>query len=221
MKKPAGRRQKTASATPPKATAIVVTTPGIKATLFRACGPGRRGFAVGAEVRCARDVQCCAVFRVQILIVVTNPFCVVSPGLPGSYFSLFFPDAPVSGESPEFALSRRRELPRCLAQQAPGTLSLESLFCSEVTFGVNYKHAVPFEVKYIPARTPHGRSKLTEYLLYPPAGDGSLLAETMAMNAAGSEFQTCAGLPGAGLTVQRQHRHRDGRGYLRKVCIRG
>lgn len=24
---------------------MVVTTPGIKATLFRACGPGRRGFA--------------------------------------------------------------------------------------------------------------------------------------------------------------------------------
>lgn len=35
-------------AMPPKATTLIVTTPGTKATLFRASGPGRRGFAVGS-----------------------------------------------------------------------------------------------------------------------------------------------------------------------------
>ena len=46
-KKPAGRRQKIASATPPKAIRMIVTTPGIKATRFRASGPGRCGFGAG------------------------------------------------------------------------------------------------------------------------------------------------------------------------------
>jgi len=47
-KKFTGRRQKIASAISPKATNQIVTTPGIKATRFRASGPGRRGFAVGS-----------------------------------------------------------------------------------------------------------------------------------------------------------------------------
>lgn len=88
------------------------------------------------------------------------------------------------------------------------------MFCSEVTFGINHKHAVPFEVKYTPEHSSDSCSKLTGYLLCLAAGDDRLIAERMAMNAARNGFQTCAGLPGAGLTVQRQHRHRDRRGYL-------
>ena len=38
-------------AMPLKATNQIVTTPGIKATLFRASGPGRRGFAAGLMCR--------------------------------------------------------------------------------------------------------------------------------------------------------------------------
>ncbi|CAX53455.1 Uncharacterized protein EbC_pEb17200020 (plasmid) [Erwinia billingiae Eb661] len=37
----------------------------------------------------------------------------------------------------------------------------------------------------------------------------------MVENAADAGFRACESLPAAGLSVQRQHRHRDGRGYLR------
>ena len=74
-KKPAGRRQKTASATPLKATTLIVTTPSIKATRFRASGPGRRGFAAGLMWR-----ECSAS---RLPLFLPRGF------IPGSYFFLF------------------------------------------------------------------------------------------------------------------------------------
>ncbi|TKJ83325.1 hypothetical protein EpCFBP13511_22940 [Erwinia persicina] len=95
------------------------------------------------------------------------------------------------------------------------------MFCSEVTFGINDIPSVLFEVNGLYGRAAGNGSKLTDYLLYFAAGGGRLMSKEEAVNAAGGGFQACAGLPGAGMTVQRQHRHRDGRGYLRRWCIRG
>lgn len=72
-KKLTGRRQKTATAIPLKATEIIVTTPNSKATQFRASGPARRGFAVVTPMFavCAR-LMFALILLAAIMSVVTN-----------------------------------------------------------------------------------------------------------------------------------------------------
>ncbi len=86
-KKLTGRRQKTATATPLKATSIIVTTPNSKATQFRASGPGRRGFAVGTRMLAVFAwLRFALISLVARMSVVTNYVYCFCPGLPGSCF---------------------------------------------------------------------------------------------------------------------------------------
>lgn len=88
------------------------------------------------------------------------------------------------------------------------------MFCSEVTFEFIYTGEISFEVNRIKGRGAAMYSKLTNCLMPFAAGSGEPGKEMVAMNVPQGRFQSRKSLPGTEFTVQRQHRHRDGRGNL-------
>lgn len=136
---------------------MVVTTPGIKATRFRASGPGRRGFAAGLMWRE------CGASRLPLFLPRVFSRGAISAFLLGEW--AFRP-------SRYFALSKAKRATLRQVKPARGTLSLESMFCSGVTFEFIHRAGVCFEVKCNKGRVTIRRSKLTECLMPFAAGTG-------------------------------------------------